>query len=830
MNEPDGFLAHLLGPHAENADVAERLLLEVFRDHVHWRRNYFPEDDSPISSSTRRALELQYDVLESAVQQLTAGLRRNFPFYSPRYVGHQLSEVTLPSLLGGFAGMLYNPNNVTTEAAPVTVDWEIQACSEILSLLGFTPPPPPPRDAAAFRAMERSTYEGFGWAHLTSGGTVANIEALWVARNAAYLPLAVKDVARSEGLDVAVRLPSAATDERGALVEHDVRSIDDAMLLRLKPNEAIYLHGRLVGALHRARGVSAADASRLAHSLLRDAPRSVSNGLRVFADHPPVILVSGAAHYSISKAADVLGIGRNNVVLVETDSSFRMRVDDLERTLEAVRGEGRVPIAVVAIAGTTEEGAVDPIHDILDLRESLEAGGSSFWLHVDAAWGGYFRTLLQRDDGERRDLVLTRLGARLGHPYDGDPHDWHRRLAGALGRTEGAAPSEGARRLSALDADAPLERYLRSLRQALAVPGVLEGLVQRHPAEPIEPGAFQCTLEDLLSSVSEDTRSDLALEFGEYRKDVEVHWGDRDVCSALLAMRGAESVTVDPHKMGYMHYPIGVVAFRNDRVRYLLEHEARYISSAERDALRHQPPQHVDEAPEEGARAIVKTDAFGPFILEGSRPGSAAAALYLSHKVLPLDRHGLGALVRSSALAARELYEWLVHWPAVSKALDRETSFELVPCSAMVPDTNLVVFTVKDKESSSLRDMNDVSESVYRRFSIQAELGDRSYSYSQPFFVSHTPFREPGYALGALRGFFDRAGIEDADAEYAEHGVWVLRASLMNPYITPLRTQGLQQVIRDFIAELARVAEREVQAARKGGAAGPDPMDARGAR
>jgi hypothetical protein len=472
-----------------------------------------------------------------------------------------------------------------------------------------------------------------------------------------------------------------------------------------------------------------------------------------------------------------------------------MDVSDLRARLAAATAEGRVPVAVLGIAGTTEEGAVDPIHEVCDLRAELEATDTSFWLHVDAAWGGYFRTLLQFDEAERRDLVLTRLGTRLGTFYGGDPAAWQQAVAD---RGEGRAHAG----VAGVDSALPLERYLRALRQAMG-------------DDAPEEREFQLTLEDQLRAVSDDTADELSLRFAEYRKDVAIHWGDREVCSALLAIRNAESVTVDPHKMGYMHYPLGVVAFRNDRVRYLLEHEARYISSAERNSLRHQPPQHVDDPPEDGGRAVVKTDAFGPFILEGSRPGSAAAALWLSQKVLPLDRRGLGAIVRSSALAARELYEWLVHWPQIAKSLDREVSFELVPCTPRVPDTNLVVFTVKDRASASLAHMNRVTEAVYRRLSIQAELGDRSYSYNQPFFVSHTPFREPGYRLQALGGFFDRAGVDDAPAAYPTHGVWVLRASLMSPYITSLRQQGLQRVLHDFMAELLGVAEDEVQAARK---------------
>ena len=81
------------------------------------------------------------------------------------------SDQTIPSILGYFAGMLYNPNNVTPEAAPVTVQWELEVGADILRMLGFQPPPK--------HVGPGGVKTEFGWAHVTSGGTVANLEALW---------------------------------------------------------------------------------------------------------------------------------------------------------------------------------------------------------------------------------------------------------------------------------------------------------------------------------------------------------------------------------------------------------------------------------------------------------------------------------------------------------------------------------------------------------------------------------------------------------------------------------------------------------------------------
>src|SRR6185503_3392455 len=112
------YLASFLGPKAENRGVFENLLLTILRDYVHWRANYYPGDELLLTPQIERDLHPATDSLELHVHQMMAELRRNFPFYSPRYLAHMLSDTSMPSMLGYFAGMLFNPNNVTTEAAP----------------------------------------------------------------------------------------------------------------------------------------------------------------------------------------------------------------------------------------------------------------------------------------------------------------------------------------------------------------------------------------------------------------------------------------------------------------------------------------------------------------------------------------------------------------------------------------------------------------------------------------------------------------------------------------------------------------------------------------
>ncbi|MFD0530718.1 pyridoxal phosphate-dependent decarboxylase family protein [Kitasatospora arboriphila] len=97
----------------------------------------------------------------------------------------------------------------------------------------------------------------------------------------------------------------------------------------------------------------------------------------------PRILASAAAHFSVQRAAAVLGLGELAVRSVPVDRTLRMDGRALADTLADTVRRGETPIAVVATAGTTDTGAIDPLHRAADLAAQYGA-----WLHVDAAYGG----------------------------------------------------------------------------------------------------------------------------------------------------------------------------------------------------------------------------------------------------------------------------------------------------------------------------------------------------------------------------------------------------------------------------------------------------------
>ncbi len=189
---------------------------------------------------------------------------------------------------------------------------------------------------------------------------------------------------------------------------------------------------------------------------------------RGLGDARPTLYCSREAHYSIVRAAELLGIGREQVRAVAIDDERRLVPEDLDRQLAADRAAGRTPVAVVATAGTTLTGAVDPLDAIADVGER-----HGVWLHVDGAYGLPAATVpgvAERFRGlERADSVTVDCHKWMYVPKacsavlvrDGD------RLARTFAHDEAYMPHDGEHR-NAVDTTVEYSRPLRALKLWMA--------------------------------------------------------------------------------------------------------------------------------------------------------------------------------------------------------------------------------------------------------------------------------------------------------------------------------------------------------------------------
>lgn len=698
--------AWFLGPRAENAPIWEELLTYIFRDYIHWRRNYFPTDPVVVDRVRRRSdsHEAWVDNLTTSLDLILNELKRHYPFHSPRYIAHMLSEQTLPSFLGYFAGMLFNPNNVTEEAAPITVQLELEVGEMISEMLGYNP--------------KRS------WAHICSGGTIANLEALWVARSAQFIPFIVREFCQKHNLAFKIKTAN------GEL--HQIQDLDERSLISLRPNECLFMLRKMANFIHEQSKRPYEDIlSDINAHVVKSAYNPALRGLHVVLDKiglSPIIFVSAAAHYSIAKAANVLGYGEDAVRFVPVTNRFKINIEKLSSMVQAMKPNEYIA-AVIGIVGSTEEGAVDPIHEIHFFRDEYEQSlNRSFWLHVDAAWGGYIRSLFC-------GLNLKRL-----------PHG------------------------SSLEQIC--DQYVRELK----------------------------------------VQEKFTIEIGSSKKNqkvMEIRWANKDNYASFLAMPDADSITVDPHKMGFVPYPAGVISFKNGLVTELIQQRAQYISD-ESGGLK-----SIDQR--------VEINAIGPFILEGSKPGASALACWLAHKTIPLQAHGHGKIVRTTILNAHKLFKYLTNHRHLFTDLHLELTgqdqcvhpFTFIPL--FEPDINIVCFIARPmvwhdgdlvQNDISLQWINLLNKKIYNATSISSVVGKETVSSAQPFFVSRTTFEEKQYSFASISTVLERIGVNER--EYKKMGLFVLRSAVMNPWHFHAEQAGMNYLF-NFVKHLHKVASVAIE-------------------
>lgn len=218
---------------------------------------------------------------------------------SPAFIGHMTSALPYFMLPLSKIMIALNQNLVKTETSKAFTPMERQVLGMIHRLVYQ-------EDGAFYRKWMHDPRYALG--AMCSGGTVANLTALWVARNRAF--------------------PA----------EGSFRGLHQEGLFR---------------------------------------------ALKYYGYEGAAIVVSRRGHYSLGKAADVLGLGRESLVPVDTDDEDRINTDALrDKCLELQRQKIKV-MAICGIAGTTETGNVDPLDAMADIAREF---GAHF--HVDAAWGG----------------------------------------------------------------------------------------------------------------------------------------------------------------------------------------------------------------------------------------------------------------------------------------------------------------------------------------------------------------------------------------------------------------------------------------------------------
>ncbi|MGZ3781314.1 MAG: pyridoxal phosphate-dependent decarboxylase family protein [Pseudobdellovibrionaceae bacterium] len=338
-----------LGPQAENRGWVITQIGSLLNSWFDWRMKFRPEDGQAIAVKDMMTPEYikRKNHTEEVLRELAARFENEIPKFSPRYVGHMFSEISLPALFGHILTLLHNPNNISEESSKVGILIEEEAIEALCQMVGFK--------------------NGLG--HFTSGGTLANFEAVYRAHT------------------------------RGNLW----------MSAGLMQGQKSAFSSSLMG-WEKYDGISESlKQSALELNPLEGNPFVVADKIHKRTGKPflgSVLLVPEHKHYSWVKAANVFGLGAEAIWPVQLDAHGHLDVDDLDKKIKRAEQEDRPVLMVVSVLGTTELGMVDPIHKVQNLLDRYrEEKGWFLWHHIDAAYGGFLCSL--REENKCVGTVLS---------------------------------------------------------------------------------------------------------------------------------------------------------------------------------------------------------------------------------------------------------------------------------------------------------------------------------------------------------------------------------------------------------------------------------------
>lgn len=665
--------ALFLGPYSENQLEFRKMVEFLLNDIIQWRRNYHPRAKRLIESGDKDEANWKdtLNTLERELDILLGDMKQSVPFHNPRYLGHMISDLNIPSLLGFLAGQLYNQNNVVGECSPITTEKELLFIKYLCEMFQF----PPFEYFSSNETTVNDDSDSFkiqSTGHLTGGGTAANIEAIWTARNVKYFPVSLKLFLKQiSGKDEWAKINEAIGNlviKKGSFASASLSSLFNLTIsdiLHLYSNLKIEIAPFLTNEKYQKEGKI--EESIFTHELNKCTVRF----LGVYGIHKeieieleekldlPYLLVPQSRHYSWEKAMDIVGLGSGHIKYVKVDQNFKIDIDDFHRLIN----ETDSIIMAVAVAGTTEEGVVDPVSEIVKRKIERETTGKGFWLHIDAAYGGYFAALFNKPEG------------------------------GFVNATE----------------------------------------FQRQPE-----------IAGWLTSSLDDFKS---------------------FCHA-------DSITVDPHKMGYVPYSVGSILYRDNRTKPFIEKKAPYLSSTE----------SVDYDPSKLY--------LGGSSLEGSRSGAAALACYLSSKVIPNNFNGYGQIMSQTFKNAKAFMNGMNSFTSnQNKGIDEQKHLFPIQIHPLYDSlTNIVCYAVGVNGINLTPELlNKLNEQLYSEMSADRNKTLNDYK----FIVSKTDLdyaeseSNPGYAM-QINLFLKKFNIE-SDAEQLKANKYklvLLRSVLMNPLMS----------------------------------------------
>lgn len=237
------------------------------------------------------------------------------------------------------------------------------------------------------------------------------------------------------------------------------------------------------------------------------------------------------------------------------------------------------------------------------------------------------------------------------------------------------------------------------------------------------------------------------------------------VYEAFRALSEVDSITVDPHKLGYVPYTAGAFVARNREVVDFVSQQAAYVFDLG-DVEEREPRRQ-------------KLHNLGQYILEGSKSGAAAAAVHVTHRVLPLHSEGIGRLLKETVKSCEYFWD-------TAREMRVRLAESVRLCVPFEPDSNLVCLMMNPAGNDSLAVMNSFGRAVYERMRMD---GERPLQVKE-FIGSHTTIGKEILPEGLSDRILTDLGVDPGTFVRVPHdpardagSIFVLRHTLMSPWL-----------------------------------------------
>ncbi len=285
------------------------------------------------------------------------------------------SDILFPSYIAKMAIKESVESDKSDVDAVNISEMESQATQQIATMLGYNTDPA--KNPCAI-------------GQITTSSKTANYECLRSARTISFYPLAMNAVAKKLHLDLKL-----AKNSNQLLSECDRWQCQNFSI-----QEVITLREYCYQQLLEKEGTQSA--TNFFKQVYLHSIEHVGMAA-FFAEHwdakQPLVLIPSTAGNEWEKAMRLLGFGSSQLIKLDVNNRMRVDVNSLNRILSNAE-QKKIPIlAVIGILGTDEHGSIDPLVEMVELRNQFSRKGLNFYFHIDASRGGYLSSMFRRKDG-----------------------------------------------------------------------------------------------------------------------------------------------------------------------------------------------------------------------------------------------------------------------------------------------------------------------------------------------------------------------------------------------------------------------------------------------